>query len=145
MRTIYYKEAPENPESLKVILKDYFEKKSPATYWSDTDELQCFSYKHRSPDDLLLLANHYFPGTTIKEMINTYKSINNEYNKNGETLVLSYCGDIHKPRLRKHLEDISEGNERLSKGLVLTSGYYKPDFKEESQWTLGELAEMIDD
>ena len=74
---------------IKVILKDYFDKNSPATYWSDTDELQCFSYKHRSPDDLLLLANHYFPGTTIKEIMNAYKSINNEYNKNGETLVLS--------------------------------------------------------
>lgn len=146
MRTIYYKEAPKNPESLKVILKDYFEKKSPATYWSDTDELQCDRDRHRSPDDLLLLSNHYFPGMTIKEMINTYKSINDDYNKIGKTLVLSYCGDIHKPRLRKALQYIEDFNDKpLSGGLVLTNGYFSSTLKEQSQWTLGELAEMIDD
>lgn len=146
MRTIYYKEAPENPESLKVILKDYFEKKSPATYWSDTDELQCYHNKHRSPDDLLLLANHYFQGTTIKEVINAYKSINVDYNKTYRTLVLSYCGDIQKPRLRKELQYMENFiGKTLSGGFILTDGYYSPNLKEKSQWTLGELTEMIDD
>ena len=146
MRTIYYKEAPENPESLEVILKDYFEKKSPATFWSDDDELQCLEYKHRSPDDLLLLANHYFPGTTIKEIMNAYKSINKEYLKNGLTLVLSYCGDINKPRLRKQLHNMNNFDiHTLVGGFILTTSYYSPNLKELSQWTLGELADMIDD
>lgn len=146
MRTIYYKEAPENPESLKVLLKDFFEKGSPETLWSDTNEFQCYENRHRSPDDLLLLANHYFPGTTIKEIICAYKSINFEYNKIGKTLCISYCGDIEKPRLRKRLEDIEDfKHNKLSGGLVLLDGYYSKDLKQKSQWTLGELAEMIDD
>lgn len=142
MRTIYYKEAPENPESLKVILKDYFEKKSPATYWSDTDELQRYLNKHRSPDDLLLLANHYFPGTTIKEMMNTYRSISDDYNKSkNKTMLFCYCSTIKRPRLYYGLLDKDEYS--TIKGIV-----YADSINIErglSEWSFKELAEMIDD
>lgn len=146
MRTIYYKEAPENPESLEVILKDYFEKESPATFWSDTNEQQCDEHRHRSPDDLLLLATYYFPGTTIKEMMNAYKSVNKEYRKNNRTLVFSYCGDIQKPRLRRNLQYVEDftGNTLVG-GIVLVDGYYGRNLKQKSEWTLGELSDMIDD
>lgn len=142
MRTIYYKEAPENPESLKVLLKDYFDKGSRATYWSDTNELQCDSNRHRSPDDLLLLANHYFPDTTIKEMMNAYKSISDDYKKNkNKTLLFCYCSTIKKPRLYYGLLDKDEYS--TIKGII-----YKDCIDNSgggSQWSFKELAEMIDD
>lgn len=142
MRTIYYKEAPENPESLKVILKDYFEKKSPATYWSDTNEYQCDGNRHRSPDDLLLLANHYFPGTTIKEMMNAYKSISDDYNKSSnKTLLFCYCPTMRKPRLYSGL--LNKGEYSTVKGLIYADCMHIE--RGLSQWTLGELAAMIDD
>ena len=144
MRTIYYKEAPEFPENLGVILKDYFEKGSPVTYWSDTNEMQCSSYRHRSPDDLLFLANHYFPGTTIKEMMNAYKKINEDYIGRGRTLMFSFCSDMNKPRLRKRLELQESMIHSLEKNLVLTSSDYSLT-KGNSQWCLKELADMIDD
>ena len=144
MRTIYYKEAPENPENLGVILKDYFEKISPATYWADTNEVQCDEYRHRSPDDLLLLANHYFPGTTIKEMMNVYKKINEDYMERGRTLMFSFCPNMNKPRLRKRLESLESLMVELEKNLVYTSSDYSFR-KGNSQWCLRELANMIDD
>jgi len=142
MRTIYYKEAPENPESLKVILKDYFDKGSPATYWSDTNEEQCGGHRHRSPDDLLLLANHYFPGSTIKEMMNAYKSISDDYNKSkNKTLLFCYCSTIKKSRLYYGLLD--KGEYSTVKGIIYKD--YIEHSGGESQWSFKELAEMIDD
>jgi len=142
MRTIYYKEAPENPESLKVLLKDYFDKGSRATYWSDTNEEQCGKYKHRSPDDLLLLANHYFPGTTIKEMMNAYRSISDDYNESSrKTLLFCYCPTIGKIRLYCGLLNI--GDYDTIKGIVYKD--YINNGGGESQWSFKELAEMIDD
>jgi len=142
MRTIYYKEAPENPESLKVLLKDYFEKHSPATYWLDTDEVQCSPNRHRSPDDLLLLANHYFPGTTIKEMMNIYKSISDDYNKSSnKTLLFCYCSTIKKPRLYYRL--LNKDEYGVVNGIIYKD--YIEHSGGESQWSFKELAEMIDD
>ena len=144
MRTIYYKEAPKNPESLKVILKDYFENKSPETFWSDTDELQCPRYKHRSPDDLLLLANHYFPGTTIKEMMNTYRSISDDkIVDNGDCLLFCYCSTIKKVRLFSGR--LRSGGYPAIKGIILKEYIDTDHDGGDSQWTFKELAEMIDD
>ena len=143
MRTIYYKEAPENPESLEVIIKDYFEKESPETYWSDTNELQCDRYKHRSPDDLLLLANHYFPETSIKDLMNAYKSINDEFRKDGRTMIFSFCPDMDKPRLRKLIYRTDDFLD-INKGMILFTSDWV-DRKGNSKWCLRELAAMIDD
>ena len=101
MRTIYYKEAPENPESLKVILKDYFEKESPVTYWMDTNNPQCSACRNRSIDDLILLANHYFPGSTCKDVLNVYVELTKELqltNKDGH-FCFFHCCDIKRPVL----------------------------------------------
>lgn len=142
MRTIYYKEAPENPESLKVIIKDYFEKVSPATYWSDTNELQCGGNRHRSPDDLLLLENHYFPGTTIKEMINIYKSISDDLIKSSEEcLLFCYCSTIKRIKLPSF--KLKTGEYETVKGIIFKD--YIDHDGGDSQWTFKELAEMIDD
>jgi len=138
MRTIYYKEAPENPESLKVLLKDYFDKGSPATYWSDDKTIQCNPYRQRSPDDLLMLANHYFPETTIKEVMNTYKSISD--NMNGSQLLFAYCPTIKRQRL---INSTYRRNEYpTTKGIFYSDSI---NTETESQWTTKELAEMIDD
>ena len=103
MRTIYYKEAPENPESLKVILKDYFEKESPATYWMDTNKPQCSACRNRSIDDLILLANHYFPGSTCKDVLNAYIEITKELREanSNASCIFFKCNDIDRPVMMK--------------------------------------------
>lgn len=142
MRTIYYTEAPKDPESLKVILKDYFDKGSPATYWSDTNENQCGSKRHRSPDDLLLLANHYFPGSTIKEMMNAYKSISDDMGEeDGSTLLFCYCSTIKKIRL--YYGKLKAGEYLGVKGIIYRD--YIDHSGGDSKWSFSELAEMIDD
>ena len=101
MRTIYYKEAPENPESLKVLLKHYFDETHPATYWSDSGKIQCRDGCNRSIDDLILLANHYFPGSTCKDVLNVYVELTKELqltNKDGH-FCFFHCGDIKRPVL----------------------------------------------
>lgn len=135
--TIYCKELPENPECLKMMLKTYFELECPKTYYSNTDFLQCDSGRSRSVDDLLLLSNHYFPGTTIQQMMAAYREINEEYNKENEEIIFSVCSTIERIKLN---------NNKFNKGdyktvnMIYINGL--DNVAEKSQWTMRELAEM---
>ena len=99
MRTIYYKKAPENPESLKVLLKHYFDETHPATYWTDSNKPQCRGGCNRSIDDLILLANHYFPGSTCKDVLSAYIEITKELREENSnaSCIFFVCRDINRP------------------------------------------------
>lgn len=102
MQTIYYKEAPKNPESLKELLKHYFNLHAPCTYWSDTDELQCDSSRNRSIEDYLLLSNYYFPGTSIKDMMKAFLEFNKDLCETKQKLIFDKCSTIQRIRLCSH-------------------------------------------
>lgn len=142
MRTIYYKEAPENPESLKVLLKDYFEKGSPATYWSDNNELQCDKYRNRSIDDLILLANHYFPESTCKDVLNVYVELTKEIQLNNpnKCYVFFVCGNVNRPVLLKQIYGV-EGDGVCN--LILHKSHMERSTPM-SDYTMKSLKELID-
>lgn len=142
MRTIYYKEAPENPESLKVILKDYFEKNSPATYWSDNNGFQCDKYRNRSIDDLILLANHYFPGSTCKDVLNVYVELTKEIQLNNPNkyYVFFVCGNVNRPVLLKQVYEV-EGDWTYN--LILHKSHMEAE-SPNSEYTMKSLKGLLD-
>lgn len=144
MRTIYYKEAPENPESLKVLLKDYFDKGSPATYWADSNEFQCGEYRNRSIDDLILLANHYFSGSTCKDVLNAYVELTEDIKLIYEEkrYVFFVCGTINKPVLSKGI--YREVDKRYPiDNLILYSNHMDAQCKN-SDYTIKSMKELLD-
>ena len=141
MRTIYYKEAPENPESLKVLLKHYFDETHPETYWTDSGKIQCRDGCNRSIDDLILLANHYFPGSTCKDVLNAYIEITKELREanSNASCIFFKCNDIDRPVMMSdkyyHLPNVDN--------YIL----YIPhlDYKsEKSEYTMRMLKEIIE-
>ena len=103
MRTIYYKEAPEKIDSIASLLIDYLGKCSPATYWEDNNEIQCNHSKNRSLDDLILLCNHYFPGTEIKDLLRGVIEANELLDSRNMCIPLYTCGNIDRPVLHNSL------------------------------------------
>jgi len=139
MRTIFYTEAPKDPKSLKILLKDYLDKRSPKTYWSDNSEEQCISGRNRSIDDLILLANHYFPGSTIKDVLNAYVEIHKDINTGITSILFFVCGDIQKPVLMNYLICISS---RL-KGILYK--HHIDNSSNDSEYTMRQMEALIDD
>ena len=138
--TIYYKEAPEKVESLYDLLLDYFNKKSPQTFDSKTNELQCAAARNRSVDDLMLLANHYFPGTDIKTLMKTYLEISKNMNKEYcWRLCFFVCHTINKPVLLIELYSL---NVLLINDLLY--GPHLNDKSKSSKYTLMELKEILE-
>jgi len=141
MRTIYYKEAPENPESLKVLLKDYFDKQSPITYWSDTKSQQCDNHRDRSVDDMLLLANRYFPGTTIKEMMNAYVSINEDLAKDGNCMIIATCSTIQRVKFCKNIFELKSYGNYLTNGILYNLELDNSTIL--SEWSMRDLEKIL--
>lgn len=141
--TIYYKSAPENVPDVKSLLLDYLLKGSPATFSSTNNESQCMAGCNRSIDDLLMLSNHYFPGTSIKEMLLALCEVKREVNVMDKTIIVFVCGDIHKPVVHGRLLDgLSLYDHARHKEI-----FYKPHLEyntTKSQWpNMKTLAEMI--
>jgi len=100
MQTIYFKESKPKYDSLKELLRHYFELKNPATFFSGNHKYQCDAGRHRSIDDLLLLCNHYFPDTTIEQMMGAMLDWDNELQKEkGIQLIISVCSTIQRVKL----------------------------------------------
>jgi hypothetical protein len=136
-KTIYCKQLPKKTESLKEMLLLYFNQSSPETFWSDYHTKQCDARRSRSVDDLLLLSNHYFPGTTIQQMMAAYREINETFLKNNATLIFSVCSTIKRIKLNPNKYPV---NDYPTINMVYAKGL---DSKAElSQWTMRELAEM---
>lgn len=140
MRIIYFKKAKkEGYQSLKEMLQ-HFHSISATTYWSDTNTCQCYRNRNRSIDDLILLANHYFPGSTAKDVLVAFKELSDE-NKN-EYYMFFVCGDIQKPVLNKHMSYKYNPSHYNSKDCLL----YKDQMKRQcpnSEYTLQSMNELL--
>lgn len=100
MKTIFF-DIDFVPKDLEDLLLTYYRKGNPTTYYSNTEhEIQCTANRNRSFDDLLLLAKHYFPDTTIKDVVKVYYEFNKK-NKEGYGFLVMYCPNIEKPVIAK--------------------------------------------
>lgn len=102
------------PETLKEFLitfffddkkfKDYFTYKPYCSYDTYSDEectkIQCYPCKMRSFDDLMLLANTYYPNTDAKTLMFEIMNLNHKNNHGLIYPMFYYCSDIHKSTLR---------------------------------------------
>jgi hypothetical protein len=87
---IYCKEKLDTT-SVESLIKDYLDKLSPATYYEESNELQCTDSRSRSFYDLLSLVSYYFEGDREIELAYVLCNL----------LKLSlikgiYCHDIYK-------------------------------------------------
>lgn len=95
--TIYIQGEKQKFESIDEFLDYYISRSSPATYWSDTYEIQCEANRNRSIDDLMLLVNHYFPDTEVKELIRALQRVGNSKKHKDKCVFILICPTISKP------------------------------------------------
>jgi len=140
MRTIYFKKAKkEGYQSLKEMLQ-HFHSIAATTYWSDNNACQCYRNRNRSIDDLILLANHYFPGSTAKDVLVAFKELSDE-NKN-EYYQFFVCGDIKKPVLNKYMSYKYNLAHFVSSNYILYKDHMKRQC-ENSEYTLSSMNELL--
>lgn len=121
-RTIYF-ETDTEFKTLNDLIRTYFIEGQPATYYSDTKELQCRRGCRRSFDDMLMLANHYFPGTDIKTLCKAFKR---NAVLNGESFItIIWCPDIEKTvsRIYYHPEPYRYVKNSTVTGTGISSRY----------------------
>jgi len=104
MITIYFKEAKESYDSIMDMLIHYFELNNPATFWKDNNEEQCDGYRNRSVDDLLLLANNYFPETSHKTILKAISDINKE--NRSWVIISTTCTGVGRHVFFKYMNSI---------------------------------------
>lgn len=147
--TIYFLDAPKNPSALKEVLLDYVSKNSPETFYNN-GEKQCNRGRRRSLDDLLMLSNHYFPESTIKDLLNALKQINIDLKEKDQSIIVLLCSDINRFVLynsliqgRSYVDGDSRGENKAINGVFISSiDKIKP---RNSQWSFNELIELMNE
>ena len=150
MIKIYFKEAKEKYDSVFDVIEHYFNTttddglRNPATYWEDSNELQCKAHKNRSFDDLFLLCQHYIPGAKIEDVVNSVYQFNKKMGDTG-LLACIHCSTVQRFVIcssRYTKSTIESANYIYD--LFPPSEYSKENGNgKESQWTLNELKSMI--
>lgn len=138
MRTIYFKKAKKKYESLRELI-EHFYSLSPTTYWADNHSHQCARNRNRSIDDLLLMCNNYFPGTTVKDILTVIKAMTNDSQENHYYFFV--CNNICKPVLDKH--PIKKPYASWMTGDI----FYKYSFGNNckgSEYTIDQLKEILE-
>ncbi len=108
-------------KKLEDLIYYYFEEDCPATYYSDTEKLQCREGCRRSFDDLLMLSKYYFPDTTDKELAKTMKKIHEE--DNDLFFEWIFCEDTNRPTFTKDDEIIDYDDDFIED---FCNDYYSP-------------------
>lgn len=139
MQTIWFKKAKKSYVDLKEMLIHYFILHNPETYWVDengneTSNLQCDKNRSRSLEDLMMLSNHYFPGTTIEQMMKAFYDYDQELAKHNRTLYFGICYTIGRIRLNHedlnrnassnymmHMISLRDEDRHVTKGIYLPS------------------------
>ena len=150
MINIYFKENRESYESVFDMLSHYFSFiadgfRHPTTYWADTHEMQCPRNKNRSFDDLLLMAQHYFPGATIKDVVKALVRYNAEA-KRENLIACIRCSTINRYVISncRYYKELLDGANYVC-SLLPPLGGPSDQPTANSQWTLAELHEMAKD
>ncbi len=139
MRTIYYKEAPENVDSIASLLIDYLKRESPKTFWADNDELQCIENRNRSLDDLILLCNHYFPGTEIKDLLRGVIEANELLDSRNMCIPLYACSGIGRPVIHKKIFN----SDSFSK--VPVDGFESAEYSRNSEFNIKQIRSIANE
>jgi len=139
LRTIYFKKAKKEYQSLRELI-EHFHSLSPTTYWADNNSHQCPRNRNRSIDDLLMMCNNYFPGTTVKDILTVIKAMSN-----GSEEFYYYffvCDNIGKPVLDKSAVKKSWYSRWIVDDII-----YRDSLGREcrnSEYTLDQLKEILE-
>lgn len=96
MKKIYCKKV-KRQRTIKEFFKKYYNLNNPATYYVDTDILECGGSKNRSISALYNLIKSYYPSTSFKKAIR----IMNDVCVKQDNGVVFPCADIGKTVITK--------------------------------------------
>jgi hypothetical protein len=152
MIKIYFKEAKESYDSVFDVLSHYFSiaglmggNRNPATYWEDSNEIQCTQGRNRSFDDLLLLSQYYIKDAKIEDVVRALYQYNKD--KTDDMLACIHCSTI-----KRFVITSSRYNQSTIVGASYVYLLFPPSehplserYGLNSQWTLDELKAMVND
>lgn len=132
MDKIYCKALDGKHISLFGLMKEYISDANPQTQFED-GSVQCYSLKNRSFDDMLIMAQTYYSGTTIEELVNVIAKL-----KDNKPLypMVTYCHEVGRPVINAK-EFVRDD---LIKGIFTNKLLYD---KAHSRWCKQELIDMI--